>query len=78
MSILDWFRPKPTVLCTECGRPLKYAGRTFCDLWRGTVCRKCRVVLCHRCREPTSGPCPKCGDDMDPADSVCLWGPGHH
>ncbi len=23
MSILDRFRAKPTVLCTECGRPFK-------------------------------------------------------
>lgn len=34
MSIFDWFRSKPAVLCTECG------------------------------------------ESMDPADSVCLWGRG--
>ena len=27
MSVFDWFRSKPSVLCTECGRPLKYGRR---------------------------------------------------
>ena len=73
------FESRPSVICSQCGRPLKYMGASFgeAELWRGTTCMKCRIILCDRCREPVSGPCPRCGQPMDPADSACLWGRGY-
>ena len=37
------------------------------DMWKGTVCTSCRSIFCTDCRDPSPGPCPKCGADVQPA-----------
>ena len=70
---------KKTPTCSQCGSQLASAGNPLggpmlgsgpgstMDMWKGTVCTSCRSIFCTDCRDPSPGPCPKCGADVQPA-----------
>jgi len=44
------------------------------DQWLGTVCSKCHMIFCEKCRDVGPGNCQNCGGEIRPATRSFIKG----